>query len=40
MYYQLSEFYKRDISFVLNQKQNSINCLELRNGKAYYFYLY
>jgi len=37
MNYQLSEFYKRDTSFVFDLKQNPINWLELRNGKAYNF---
>jgi hypothetical protein len=32
MYYQLSEFYKRDVSFVFNEETNGIGYFDLMNG--------
>ncbi len=33
MYFRLSEFYRRDISFVYSVHENPINWLEIRSGK-------
>lgn len=33
MYYKLSHFYKRDISFAYSEEQNPISWLDFRTGK-------
>lgn len=35
MYFQLSDFYKRDISFVYSEEKNPIDWLDLRTGKSF-----
>lgn len=36
MYYEFSEFYKRETSFVYNQEKNPVNWLELWAGKSFH----
>ncbi|WKX76179.1 imm11 family protein [Zobellia laminariae] len=37
MYFRLSEFYKRDTSFVYDQENNPVNWLKLREGNKFTF---